>query len=174
MSNKSRKTIITMVPDQCYTRFCEELAAAPNQTMYECFEGDTESTKIWLETDGRLMSHMPPEVYQKEIQPISRVRKEQTDSVPNGTGKLTFGNGRGHLLEMLLNRGTDNDAAVRIAQALYRVIPLWVFFPEEMIETIATSWSGEGFMFEDTFVKAIGELVIRTRKQTPAQSPDQV
>lgn len=170
MPKDESKTIITMVPDRCYDRLMEETAAAPNKTMYERFEGDKGKTKLWLEKDGRLMSHMPPEVYHKEIRPISRVRKEQE----HAKDRLSFGNGRGHLLEKLLDRGVDNDSAVRIAQAFYRVIPLWVFLPEEMIEPVAKGWTGEGFGFPDTFVKEIGELVIRTRKPTSVPTPDQV
>ena len=162
MSKDQSKKIITMVPDRLYERLIEETTAASNMTMYERFEGDEGKTKIWLEKDGRLMSHMPPEVYMKEIQPISRVRSEQAGA----KDKLSFGNGRGHLLEKLLDRGTDNDAAVRIAQAFYRIIPLWVFLPDEMVEQIAKGWTGEGFGFPDTFVKELGELVIRSRKPT--------
>lgn len=164
MSKDQHKKIITMVPDRLYERLLEETADAPNKTIYERFEGDTGKTKIWLERDDRLMSHMPPEVYMKEIRPISHIQKEQKEAMEGGTGSLTFGNGRGHMLQTLLDRGTDNDAAVRIAQAMYRVIPLWVFFPDDMIEQIAKGWTGEGFGFPDTFVKEIGELVIRSRK----------
>ena len=163
MPKDEPKKIVTMVPDRCYERLLEETTAAPNKTMFERFEGDKGKTKIWLEKDGRLMSHMPPEVYMKEIQPISRVRSEQAGA----KDRVSFGNGRGHMLEKLLDRGTDNDAAVRIAQAFYRIIPLWVFLPDEMIETVAKGWTGEGFGFPDTFVKELGELVIRSRK--PAQ-----
>ena len=150
-----------MVSDRLYERLMEETAAAPNKTMYERFEGDKEETKIWLEKDGRIMSHMPPEAYMKEIQPISRVQAEQKTGGPDA---LKFGNGRGHMLQVLLDKGTDNDAAVRIAQAFYRIVPLWVFLPEEMIETVAKGWTGEGFGFPDTFVKELGELVIHTNQ----------
>ena len=168
MSKEKHKTIITMVPDRCYERLVEETAAKLNKTMYERFEGDKGKTKIWLERDGRLMSHMPPEVYMKEIQPISRIQKQQKEGLEKGTGALEFGNGRGQLLQKLLDRGTDNDAAVRIAQAFYRVIPLWVYLPDDMIETVVKAWTGEGFMFEDSFVKALGELVIHTKRPTEA------
>ena len=171
MPKETHNTIITMVSDRCYARLMEETAAAPNKTMYERFEGDKGKTKIWLEKDGRLMSHMPPEVYTKEIQPISRVQLKQKGDMEAGTGALEFGNGRGHMLQKLLDRGTDNDAAVRIAHSFYRVVPLWVYLPDEMIEQVAKGWTGEGFGFPDTFVKELGELVIRTRKP---QSPDQI
>lgn len=171
MPKETRNTILTMVSDRCYERLLEETAAGPNKTMYERFEGDTRKTKIWLEKDGRLMSHMPPEVYTKEIQPISRVQAEQKAGGPDA---LEFGNGRGHMLQVLLDKGTDNDAAVRIAQAFYRIVPLWVYLPDEMIEQVAKGWTGEGFGFPDTFVKELGELVIRSRKQVSTESPDQV
>ena len=161
MSKDQHKKIITMVPDRLYERLLEEIADAPNKTMYERFEGDNGKTKIWLEKDGRLMSHMPPEVYIKEIQPISRIQKEQKEAGPDA---VKFGNGRGHMLQKLLDRETDNDAAVRIAQAFYRIVPLWVFLPDEMIEQVANGWTGEGFGFPDTFVKELGELVIRSKK----------
>ena len=169
MSKENYKTIITMVPDRLYERLIKETAASATKTIFERFEGDKGNTKIWLEKDGRIMSHMPPEVYMKEIQPVSRIRSEQADA----KDRISFGNGRGHLLDKLLDRGTDNDAAVRIAQAFYRVIPLWVFLPDEMIETVAKGWTGEGFGFPDTFVKELGELVIRTKKPIPTQYPDQ-
>jgi|LauGreDrversion4_2_1035121.scaffolds.fasta_scaffold573726_1 hypothetical protein len=164
MSKSQPNTIITMVPDRCYERLVEETKAAPNKTMYERFEGDKGKTKIWLEKDGRLMSHMPPEVYRKEIQPISRVQQKQKEAIANGTGALEFGNGRGHMLQTLLDKGVDNDTAVRVAQAFYRVVPLDVRMPEEMIETIAKGWTGEGFGFPDTFVREICQHVARCKE----------
>ena len=159
MPKEAHNTVITMVPDRCYARLMEETAAVPNRTIYERFEGDKEKTKIWLEKNGKLMSRMPTEVFMKEIQPISRVRTNHSES----NGKLSFGNGRGHLLEKLLDLGVDNDTAVRVAHAFYNIVPLHVFLPVTMIEKVAKGWTGEGFMFEDSFVKEIGEVVLRTR-----------
>lgn len=100
------------------------------------------------------------------IQPVSRVQTKHKNDIEAEIATLEIGNGRGKMLQTLLDRGTDNDAAIRISQAFYRIVPLWVFLTDKMIETVANAWTGEGFGFPDTFVKELGKLIIQTRKPT--------
>ena len=64
--------VMTLLPDDEYDALLAELQSRHTRMKYERFAGDERATKIWLTSDGRIFSQMPPEPYVKHIIPASK------------------------------------------------------------------------------------------------------
>jgi hypothetical protein len=135
-----QKEIKTLVSDDCYERLFSKASKAKDKTFFERFEGDKNKTKIWIDKFGKLMSHMPPEPFMKEIITISKVQKEEPTMQPN--------NARGDMLLKLLQKGMNNEDAVNVSQMIYKKVPLDKYASDELIDNIYKGYFEGGLMLE--------------------------
>jgi hypothetical protein len=129
-SSEHSEATVTIIPDELYKRIQKRLRR--KQPIYEHFEGDTYPTKIWVDGEtGKNMSHMPPQTIHKELQTISYMQ----ESMKNAR-QIETGNGRGELLKRLLERGMERETALKMAIAIYQVLPVSTYLSDEAIDQL--------------------------------------
>ena len=132
MSKYENRIIKTLMSDEAYNDLYELANSSPDKTYYERFSGDTNKTKIWIDKFGKLMSHMPPEPFMKEIITLSKMQKDEPSIKPK--------NGRGDLLLKLTNKGIPNDEAIKMAQFIYNKIDLTIIIDDDLVDNLINEY----------------------------------
>ena len=121
--------VMTLLPDDEYDALKAELEARHSRSKFERFAGDERATKIWLTTDGRILSQMPPEPYVKQIIPSSK----------GGLGNLIAGSGFAKTVDRFAqSKNVSRELASALLIKLYNrhEIPKSVELPDELLATI--------------------------------------
>ena len=118
------ETVCTIVPDDLYQELLDKARAARPTPIYELFDGDKEATKIWINSNDKLMSNMPPEQYDKQIVPHSKMDLRN----------LEASNGRGDLTKRLVDRGIPLEVATGLARQVYMRLPLSAYINPDKID----------------------------------------
>lgn len=128
-TQQNQSHVITMLPDDEYDTLLAELQSRHTRSKYERFAGDEKATKMWLTTDGRILSQMPPETYVKQIIPASK----------GSLGTMVAGSGFAKTVDRFAQmKNVSREFASALLIKIYNrhEIPKSAELPDEVLESI--------------------------------------
>lgn len=150
----SRHTVITTISNAYYERLFAEVGQNPEHVIHETFDGDSEATRIWLTEDGKLMSKMPSEPYEKLIMPYTAAMQSISDK--DGTS----GN-RWLLIQRFVDRGMHNEVAIELAHKIYKVLPKHIRVSDAAVDALFEHHVNGGEAVKTFVIDAKGEFTVR-------------
>lgn len=150
----SRQTVITTISNAHYARLFEEVSQAATRVIHETFDGDDEPTRIWLTDDGKLMSKMPSEPYEKLIMPY-------TATMQSVSGKGGTSGNRWTLIQRFVERGMRNEVAIEIAHKIYKVLPRHIRVSDAAVDALFEHHANGGEAVKTFVIDDKGEFTVR-------------
>lgn len=150
----SRRTVVTTISNAHYDRLFTEISQSSEQVIHETFDGDDEPTRIWLTADGKLMSKMPSEPYEKLIMPY-------TAAMQRAAGHGGTSSNRWVLIQRFVERGMRNEVAIELAHKVYKVLPMHIRVSDAAVDAMFEQHVNGGEAVKTFVIDEKGEFTVR-------------